>query len=219
MTAGPPLPDTAAPEPESDPDRERRRMLHELAQMGMQVACVMKQQALGEATAAPKVADPVLALERMAKLVRMTLALEAKLDDLRRVRERKPRTIGAWRAALTSFPPAKDKPETVHAVVEKLIESEADPDEIAELMGEIARATGSLRDPNQPRGLSEETIRTIKARILGIRDDDEDTAPRPGPFKPHPWAMAPERPEKPPDRTPEPPGPAIPRPPPPPDRP
>jgi hypothetical protein len=203
MTADPPPADTTAP----DPDQERLAMLRELAQMGMRVARVMEQQALGEATAAPKVADPVLALERMAKMVRMTLALKAKLDGLLRTRERKPGAVRVWRAALTQFPPPRDKPESVHGIVEKLIESEADPDEIAELVTEIARATGALRDPNQPRGLSEETIRTIKARILGIRLDDEEDVPpaRPSPFPPHPWATAPSwsrPPETPPDQAP-----------------
>ena len=200
-----PAPDTTVPDPLPDPDQERRAMLRELTQMGMRVARVMEQQALGEETAAPKVADPVLALERMTKMVRMNLALQARLDGLIRTREQKPHAIRIWRAALKGFPPPKEKPETAHRIVEKLIETEADPDEIAELVTEIARAVGALRDPNQPRGLSEETIRTIKARILGIRDDDDDTAPPSYPFKPHPWAMGAERPgpsETPPDPAP-----------------
>ena len=147
-------------------------MLRELAQMGMRVARVMEQQVLGEATAAPQVADPVLALERMAEMVRLTLALEAKLDGLLRTRERKPRAIRIWRAALKGFPPQNDKPETAHRIVEKLIETEADPDEIAELVTEIARAVGAAAEVEP--GLSDETVRMIKAKILGIRDAGPD---------------------------------------------
>ena len=151
-------------------------MLRELAQMGMRVARVMEQQALGEETAAPKVADPVLALERMAKMVRMTLALEARLDGLLRTRERKPHAIRIWRAALKGFPPPKDKPETAHRIVEKLIETEADPDEIAELMRELAGTIGSGAD-GEP-GLSDETVILIKARMLGMRPEEYLAAER-----------------------------------------
>ena len=167
-----PAPDTTVPDPLPDPDQERRAMLRELTQMGMRVARVMEQQALGEETAAPKVADPVLALERMTKMVRMNLALQARLDGLIRTREQKPHAIRIWRAALKGFPPQNDKPETAHRIVEKLIETEADPDEIAELVTEIARAVGAAAEVEP--GLSDETVRMIKAKILGIRDAGPD---------------------------------------------
>ena len=136
----------------------------------MRAARGMEQQALGEATAVPKVADPVLALERMAKIVWMTLALEARLDGLLRTGDRKPHAIRIWRAALTEFPPPRRKPEAVHGIVARLIESEADPDEVAELMRELARTIGSGAD-GEP-GLSDDSVTLFEARMFGMRPEE-----------------------------------------------
>ena len=79
--------------------------------------------------------------------------------------------------ALAKSPPALGEG---HRLVEKPIETEADPDEIAELVTEIARAVGAAADVEP--GLSDETVRMIKAKILGICDDGQRAGP--SPFKP-----------------------------------
>src|ERR1700712_341219 len=71
----------AAELPDQGPEAERRerhsRILQELADIGMELVQHVRRQALEEV--APSSADPVLAFTRLARAVRQTIALDARL--------------------------------------------------------------------------------------------------------------------------------------------
>jgi hypothetical protein len=186
---------TAPPDPRRQRAEERLAMLRRLSEIGMLAA-----EALGrrmaetleapaeEAPAAnPAAADPASPpaadlprqFYRVARAVQMGLALEARLERDLDAADRRPRLIRAWRAALDGFRPQR-KPGEVPRIVERLVESEADPDDVAALLDEI-RGWDEAREPG-PQGVSEEVIEAIKRDILGIEpeeDDPEDLEPRP----------------------------------------
>ncbi|HVJ52904.1 MAG TPA: hypothetical protein VM689_10600 [Aliidongia sp.] len=88
----------AYPAPEAGEDRAERhlRLLKDLAEIGMNIARAVERQALERAAAEPAQAEPAtdigLTFQRVAKAIRQTVALEAKLaadrdEGLRRAAE------------------------------------------------------------------------------------------------------------------------------------
>jgi len=195
---------TALIEPEPrDPDgpvepcaaevRQARQLavLQELAEIGMQMARALRDEALARAEAeapaepAPRsrfgAADPALQFSRIAKAVRQTLALETRVAEgiatARQAHEQ--RTVGAARLALD------DRQDDIRGFVVQAIESEADRRELPEK--EVERLTDELderlEDGGYDEALADGPIAELVARIcfdLGLTPDwriwDEDWA-------------------------------------------
>jgi hypothetical protein len=67
----------SGPRPEAERRERHSRILQELADIGMELVQHVRRQALEEV--APSSADPVLAFTRLARAVRQTIALDARL--------------------------------------------------------------------------------------------------------------------------------------------
>jgi hypothetical protein len=104
------------------------RVLDELAELSMALARAITQQALAHADGQPVIkpllggGDPALALSRIARSVRQTLALKAKLDEDRETREKRRETE---RAASAERERGRRKKAEVKRLVERVIETEA----------------------------------------------------------------------------------------------
>ena len=169
--APPPPPEDSAPDLWHVRQEADLAILRELIEMGMRTARLLEQRIAARDEPVPSHADPVQQLGQVAKMVRLTVALKAKLiaEDDRECRAA--RRLDVWRAGLSRFQSWRDSPRDETRVVERLVESEADPDEVVELLKELADQPKRERESG-PRGLSSETVRAIKERILGVRLDD-----------------------------------------------
>ena len=78
-------PDADAPEDAEARQERHRRILQELAEIGMQIARAVRDEAVAQTDGAEPsrglAADPGLTYSRIAKAVRLTLALETRLAD------------------------------------------------------------------------------------------------------------------------------------------
>jgi hypothetical protein len=109
------------------------RMLRELAEIGMDMARLARQEARARVAAgpaeAPQGGDPGLAYSRIARAVRLTLALEDKLGEDRRARDEQQR---AERAAADARERTQQRKRQVKRIVEQAIEIEEIEPVIAE---------------------------------------------------------------------------------------
>jgi hypothetical protein len=123
--------------PTDDWAEQHVRMLRELAELGMELARAMARQALAEADGAQPVeqadgrprCDPGLAFSRIARAVRLTLALEARTREGAAAARRTPdaaeaaaRRVRARLHALLATPRGPRAAE-VHRVVEQAFEA------------------------------------------------------------------------------------------------
>jgi hypothetical protein len=109
--------------------------LDRLAALGMELAEALCRQALGQASRslpAQSAGDPAASFERIARAVRQTLALAAKLDDDRRARQERYEANTAVRHAEVSQRAVLAKRERqqrqkleVKRIIERLIEAAA----------------------------------------------------------------------------------------------
>lgn len=175
---------SAAAEPSSDPSAraaQRLAMLAELAEIGMDLARALGHQGAAEACDETRRGDLALGFTRVARAVRQTLALEARLaealaagpaPDARERTNSDTDTSGARRWVNRLI---------VHDLVEEAIEAEAGDDEAAERLFEdlSGRLAGEDYDiGEQPIGL---TLKRI-CRDLGLRPDWDRWAGEP-------WAL------------------------------
>jgi len=162
-------------------------MLRELAEIGMGMARDLGHQEAdrnASREAPPPGVDVALQFSRIAKVVRLTLALEARLARELETQARKSHRIRAWRTALEGFRPTHE-PGEMPAVIERIIESEGDPDEIGSLLTDLRQWIGrGPRDHGAGPGLSAETVEQIKREILGVRSPAEIDAATPDPTPP-----------------------------------
>jgi hypothetical protein len=108
------------------------RILAELSELGLVLACDLQACALAADAASDK-ADLSLAFQRTSRSVRQTLALEAKLERDRQTAEREHRE-GARRAE--AFRVARRKAQ-VKLAVERCVWAEADGDEAETLLADL----------------------------------------------------------------------------------
>jgi hypothetical protein len=154
------------------------RLLAELAELGMTLARTLVAQA--EET--PPTGDPGLALARIARAVRQTLALEARLaEDHQLRRRRETRERGFRREA------------KVRRIVEQAIEADADDSEIDTLLCDLNERLADRDDTDFTDRPLIDVVAAI-CRDLGVTFDptlwqDEDwaiEAPPPRPFAAQP---------------------------------
>jgi hypothetical protein len=166
----------------SDETRTERhlRLLAELAELGMTLA----RTVVAQAEEAPSVGDPGLMLSRIARAVRQTLALEAKLAEDHQVRrQRETRELGFRRQA------------KVRRIVEQAIEADADDSEIDNLLCDLNERLDDRDDTDFTDRPLIEVVAAI-CRDLGVtfdpslwQDEDwaiEDPSPPPGPLTAQP---------------------------------
>jgi hypothetical protein len=172
-----------APTTPTDPCRERTerhlRMLEELAEIGMDLARAVRQRALGAAAAEP--ADDIqgiggdlgLVFSRVARAVRQTLALEARIEDDRRMREDRAAAAEIRRVSAIEWDHKDRRRTLVTRAVEQMIETEAETDEnrAEDLLADLDER---LEDGELDADLAQHPISEIIARIcrdLGITPD------------------------------------------------
>jgi hypothetical protein len=164
-------------------DRTERhlRMLEELAEIGMDLARAVRRQALEQAADEPAGAadraDPIerigggdlgLIFSRIARAVRQTVALEARIEEERRAREQRAEAEQAQRAAVIEQDRKRRRKTQVKRAVEQVIEAEADGGEVEDL---LAYLDERLEDDDVDADLAERPIGESVARIcrdLGI---------------------------------------------------
>jgi hypothetical protein len=113
-------PSSEAPDPAAARTERHLRLLAELAEIGMDLAREVRRQALDQSEDSPPAADLALTFSRIARAVRQTVALEARLAE-------PPRPGHAERASLTvsdRWRSARRKRQ-VGEIVEGVIESDA----------------------------------------------------------------------------------------------
>ncbi len=185
------LPAIAAPPSGPDPDapgacacgaagdlaRERLAMLHELAQIGMRLARGVEREAEAPEASA---GDLVLKFARIARAVRQTLALEARIEGELATRAREDAAQGAVRLERETRARLVKRKTAIRWAVEQAIEAEADHHELEGLFDHLDERLQDREDTDfldRPMG---ELVARI-CRDIGVTPDmslwqDEDWA-------------------------------------------
>jgi hypothetical protein len=188
MDIAPPAthPVAASADPSQDrSDRTERhlRILAELTEIGMDLARAVRRQALAQA--APEEADTpqagapdrigggdlALVFSRIARAVRQTVALEAKLAEDRRTRDERTEAEQAQRAATIARERKARQKARVKRIVEQAIEAEADGSDREDLLSDLDER---LEDDDVDADFGERPTGEIIARIcrdIGITPD------------------------------------------------
>ena len=182
---------TDAAENASDPLLQRQlRMLGELAEIGLEVARAIEQEARG-VQGAPDgrnrayVADISLAYTRVSRAVRLTILAQSRLIADHKAAADRARAEAEAREAEALEAPVEERKARVERIVERLAAAEhpGDEDEVDELVGEAAER---LDDEDLYGDLMERPVSEIVARIcadLGLSPDWTALAQEP-------WAQA-----------------------------
>jgi hypothetical protein len=172
----------------SDPSRERTerhlRVLQELAEIGMDLARLVRQRAM-QADPATDRSDPGLSFARIARAVRQTVALEARLDEDAQTRDKRiaaGRAVHEARLAESVRRAGSSRKLKAAMAVERAVEGLGDTDEDGEplhpeLYEWLADSRDDERFADRPVG---EIVMEI-CRDLGLTPDwslwaDEDWA-------------------------------------------
>jgi hypothetical protein len=143
------------------------RTLQELAEIGMDLAREVRVQALAPALAEPASADFGLMFSRIARAVRQTLALEAKLAEDRT----KARTEAAQRRLAQARAHGGRRKLRIEHIVERAIEAESDGRAREDLLGDLYER---LLDHEEVADFAERPIAEWVTRIcrdLGVTPD------------------------------------------------
>jgi hypothetical protein len=150
------------------------RMLQDLAEIGMDLARSVQRQAHEQAAADLDAAALGLAFSRIARAVRQTVALEARLAEDRQAKT-------AARIASQTHTRAAHRRRDVRAVVAQAIEADAADSDVEDLLLDLEER---LADRDNEADFAERPIGELVARIcrdLGVTPDwslweDEDWA-------------------------------------------
>lgn len=173
-----PLPSTTEL-PAQGPDAvERRgrhlRMLAELAEIGMELVREVRVQALEEVPAGRLMAaDPVLSFARLARAVRQTVALEAKVA-VDGFASAQPASRGATRPGAAVQPGFVKMKARIRRSVEEAIASGAEPGDAEDLLRDLDER---LDDPEYAEEMGDRPFGMIVALIcggLGVKIDLKD---------------------------------------------
>jgi len=162
---------------ETTAQREARhlRMLRELAEIGMDLARAVQRQANdpapAEGDAAPAdLTDLGLVFSRIGRAVRQTLALEARLVEVGRERERDADLFDHHRQANEARRAIRRKDEA-RRLVEQAIEAEAGEGDVEQLLADLHER---LEDPDDTADFADRPMGVLIARIcrdLGVAPD------------------------------------------------
>jgi hypothetical protein len=165
------------------------RILEDLAEIGMDLARTVQRQAHEQAAAGSGAADLGLVFSRIARAVRQTVALEARLAEDRQ-------TKTAAQIARQSHARATRRRRDVQVVVEQAIEADAADSDVEDLLLDLEERLVDYDDTD----FSDRPVGELVARIcrdLGVTPDwslwdDEDWAieetaarPRGSPYAAH----------------------------------
>ena len=157
----------------------RLRMLQELAEIGMDLARGVRRQALEQPAPEPDAVEPDaadlgLTFSRIAKAVRQTIALEARLEQDCQDRDQQAEADRTARRA-------RARKAEIRRIVEQAIEADAHEDDVEHFLGELDER---LQDDEDDADFADRPIGELVARIcrhLGVTPDwslweDEDWA-------------------------------------------
>lgn len=170
----------SAPPSDPSPDRAALRlaMLHELAEIGMRLARGVERRA--EAPDAAK-GDLGLVFSRIARAVRQTLALEARLEGEVEARVREEQAIREDQLARAARAPIDRRCKLVRRAVGQAIEADANESDFEQLFEDLDEQLADREDEDDflDRPVSELVARICKD--LGVAVDwslweDEDWA-------------------------------------------
>ncbi|MDR3512451.1 MAG: hypothetical protein P4L73_12515 [Caulobacteraceae bacterium] len=163
--------------------------LAELGEIGMALARDLRDRALERTAEAPALAagDVGLAFSRIARAVRLTLALEARIGEGQAARAREAEAGAAAEAECGKIDRMRRyiHTEVVRDVVEEAIEAEADEGDAERLLADLYER---LEDEDETADFGERPVGDLIDRIrhdLGLPPDphawDDDEEPPPGP--------------------------------------
>jgi hypothetical protein len=165
-------------------DRAERnlRTLDELGEIGMRLVRAVEQQAMAQAVPEQVGAlgqmsggDLALAYSRLARAVRQTLALKAKLVEDRRTRDHKEAADQAQRAATIARARKERQKNKAKRIIEEAIDAEPrDPSDYENLLADLDDALEDLDADFGERPFGENIIRIC--RDLGITPNWTDWA-------------------------------------------
>jgi hypothetical protein len=168
-------PPCETPDPAAERTERHLQMLQELGELGMRLARAVTEQAVE--TAAEPDRDLGLVFSRIARAVRQTIALEAKLAEDRRKAE----TETAERRATETRRRAVDRKTKVRLLVERVLDAEADGSDAENLFYDLGER---LETDYDDADFAERPIGELVQRIckdLGVTADpslwqDDDRA-------------------------------------------
>jgi hypothetical protein len=165
--------DAVPGDPSEDRAERRFRALQELTEIGMDLAREVRRQVLDPAAEAPG-ADLGLAFSRIARAVRQTVALEAKLDQDRQ----KSQAEAASRLAVETRLRGIRRKTKVRDIVERVIETEARESDAERLLDDLDERLEDADDTDFADRSVGELVAGI-CRDLGVTPDwglweDED---------------------------------------------
>jgi hypothetical protein len=165
-------------------DRAERdlRMLDELGEIGMDLARAVRQQAVAQAIPEQVGAlgrmsggDLALAFSRLARAVRQTIALKAKLTEDRRARDHKEAAEQAQHAATIARARKERQKNKAKRIIEEAIDAEPrDPSDYENLLADLDDALEDLDADFGERPFGENIMRIC--RDLGITPNWTDWA-------------------------------------------
>lgn len=173
ITAAPNDPSQDAPEAclggEANRSAQRLAMLRELAEIGMRLARGVERQA-EEPEAAP--GDVGLVFSRIARAVRQTLALEARLEEEFQVRAKQEQGDRDYRRAREARAPIDRRSRLVRRAVASAIEADTDDIESAEQLLEcLDERLGDREADDDFMGRPIGELVALICKNLGVRAD------------------------------------------------
>ena len=185
-----PAPSLSAPDSARETDEERTdrhlAVLKELTEIGMRVARAVEAQATGEAAPdAPVIVstDLGLTLSRIARAVRQTVALEARLAEDRRAGQAQRAAKLAQETKVRSWL----RKAKVQDIVERAIEAQESGDRAEDLLSDLAER---LADPDDEALFADRPLPELVTRICR----DLGVTPPTGLWDDADWGIAPATP-------------------------
>ena len=168
----------ATTDPCEDRTERHLRILQELADIGMELARAVKARALDPEAEPAAAAELVLTFSRIARAVRQTVALEARID-----RDRQAAAVErAERRVRETLDRALRRKARVRDLVERAIDSEASGAAAEDLLLDLDER---LEDADDLAGFADRPVAEIVARICG----DLGVAPPPNLWDDEGWGI------------------------------
>jgi hypothetical protein len=166
-------------DPSSDRPERRLRILQELAEIGMELARALRTQALAAKADPAAAVDLGLSFSRIARAVRQTVALEARLEQDRQAAAAE----RAERQARDTREQADKHKARIRDLVERAIDAEASGGAAEDLLGDLDER---LEDADDLAGFADRPVAEIVQHICR----ELDIAPPPVLWDEAEWGLA-----------------------------